>query len=211
MKNRIPDLAIDNHPELVTNEAIALNPARYALRQIWESWAKLREAEAVTTDKRRLARAAQSVVNHTGKVADEALKNLDSFRKDLDAKVENGVAPKAADPAALEIRAHFKNQRHPVKLFGERVTAGDRRTVAAVLSAPAFLSGLTDEQHRTMRDHARRTFFPEECATIDDIDRHGQRVIIAMSMVKSTLEPLIKEWSGEKEEKAFAAFNGGAA
>lgn len=210
-KLRIPALAIDNHPDMVVNEAIALNPARYALKQVWEQWDKLREAEAVTTDKKRLARAAQSVVSHAQKVADDALKNLDSFRKDLEAKVSNGVAPKTMDYAAGEIRAYWKSQRHPFTGLSNLVKAGDRRTLAAILTAPAYLSGLKDDQHQTLLGLARETWFPEETKTLADIDRAGGRVMIVANTVKSTLTPLIKEWSGEKEEKAFAAFKEGGA
>ena len=212
-KLKIPALAIDNHPDMVVNEAIALNPARYALRQVWDQWAKLRDAEVVATDSKRLARAATAVVGHTWKVADEALKNLDSFRKDLEAKVSNGVAPKTPDAAAAEIRAHFKNQRHPSTALSSLVKQNDRRTLAAILTAPAYLSGLNDDQHKTLLGLARETWFPEEVRTLKDIDHAGSRVMIVADTVKKTLTPLIAAWSGEKEEKAFAAFNteGGAA
>lgn len=211
MKNKIPELAIDNHPDLVTNEAIALNPARYALRQIWDSWNKLREAEAVATDKRRLARAAQSVVNNAQKTAEHALTALEGSRKSLEEKLKTEITPSRMDQAAGEIRAYWKGQRHPFTGLSSLVKQSDRRTLAAVLSAPAYLSGLKDDQHQTLLGLARETWFPEETQIIRDINRHAGRVMIAADTVKRTLLPLIAEWAGEKEEKAFAAFKEGGA
>ncbi len=203
-KLRIPELAIDNHPDLVQNPAIALNSARWALKTIWESWHKLRDAELVTTDKKRLARAAQSVVSHADSTCVEAVRMMDSFRKDIETKLTNEITPARPDAAAAEIRAHWKAQEHAFVSLGAAVKAKDRRTMAAVLSCPAYLSGLTDEQHSTLLGLARESWFPEETATLKDIDLHSRRVLLAQGTVKSTLEPLIKEWSGEKEEKAFA-------
>ncbi len=203
-EEKIPALAIDNHPDLVTNPAIALNPARSVLTHLWDQWERLRSAEVVATDKRRLAHAAQGVVKSIDDRAVEALRMMDSFRKDIEAKLTSEITPARVDAAAAEIRAHWKGQRHPFTGLSSLVRAKDRRTMAAVLSAPAYLSGLTDEQHQTLLGLARESWFPEETKTLADIERHGQRVLIAQGTVKSTLEPRIKRWLGEEEEKAFA-------
>jgi len=204
-KLRIPDLAIDNHPDLVVNESVHLNAARYALREVNAAWAKLRECEAVTTDHKRLAAAATKVVAHADKVTAEALKHLEESRKMLEAKLAAEVTPVRTDQAAAEIRAHFKSQRHPFALLGPLVSQNDRRTLAAILTAPAYLSGLNESQHVTLRDLCRETWYPEETKILKDIDRHGGRVIMLANTVKTTLNPLITEWSGAKEESAFAA------
>ncbi len=213
-KPQIPTLAIDNHPDLVTNPAIALNPARNALKGIWTDWDRLREAEAVSTDKKRLAKAAQSVVSRAGDSAIKALQAMDGFRKQIELKLINEITPLRQDPVAAEIRAHFKGQKEVFAAVATAVRGKDRRTTAAILGAPGYLSGLTEDQKNTLLDLARESWFPEEVQTLKDIDRHSQRVILCLGTVKSTLEPLVKEWAGEAEEKAFAALqpkNGGAA
>lgn len=211
MKLKIPSLAIDNHPDTVQSESVHLNAARGALKNIWDQWKKLQEAEAVTTDKKRLARAAAAVVGNAEKTAETALKALQGSYDSLEAKLVAEVTPTKMDYAASEIRAYWKSQRHPFTGLSSLVKSGDRRTLAAVLTAPAYLSGLKDDQHQTLLGLARETWFPEETRTLKDIDHAGGRVMILANTVKNTLTPLIKEWSGEKEEKAFAAFKEGGA
>jgi hypothetical protein len=49
----------------------------------------------------------------------------------------------------------------------------------------------TAELQQNLLNPARETWFPEETATIKDIDHHAGRLILAMGKVKSVLEPLI--------------------
>jgi len=210
-KLRIPALAIDNHPDMVVNASIHLNAARYALKTVGDAWGKLREAEAVATDKKRLARAAQGVVNLAGKVVTESLTHMDESRKILETKLTNEITPARVDPVAVEIRAHFKAQKRPFMAVASLVKQNDRRTLAAVLSAPAYLSGLDDTQHATLRDMCRSEWYAEDVEALKDMERHGLRLVALLGTVKTTLEPLVKQWANEAEDAAFAKLNGGAA
>ena len=119
------------------------------------------------------------------------VKELQSYADSL----EKAVAEAVDDPTrrtseglalAGEIRTHLKGLAK-----GERVTfvkraidEGDRRTVAAVLHAPPYLSGLTDRQLGTLRDFAANAFAPTEHAqaratraAIDRVTSGGSRLV----------------------------------
>ena len=70
------DLPVDAHPGAVKGNSPLLNPARKASETLWQTWAKLREAEPNVSDKRRLAQVAQKAAERALSVADNALSAL---------------------------------------------------------------------------------------------------------------------------------------
>lgn len=53
----------------------------------------------------------------------------------------------------------------------DAVRGGDKRTVSAVLAAPAFLSGLKDKYHDVIRDQAARHWAPVDYAQHEAIEK----------------------------------------
>jgi hypothetical protein len=212
-KQRIGSLAIDFDPLTVQSEAIALNPARNCLTKIGEAWTRLMDAEKASTDKKRLSKAVASVVAFVDKMAVESLKSMQSFRDDAEARIAVELRH-GLDQASVagEIRAFYRCAKHPFSLLGTAITAGDRRSVAAVLDGPCFLSGMDASQHAVLRDLARKQWCAVDDKIVSDVDKHGQQIIKLQAHVHTVLAPLVKEWSGEKEEAAFANLgNGGVA
>ena len=203
-KLRVKPLPIDAHPDIIVNESIALNPARHAAREIWSTWAKLQEAEPVVTDRRKFASAAKGVLDRISKTAIDAIARLEASQKDIERKIQEGVCPRTPDAAAGEIRNHWKGQRHPWVKLAEAIRQGDKRTAAAVLSAPGYLSGLDEAQHASLMTVARETFFKDDCALLADLDRAARRLVVTIAETDGILKPIIKE-AEDPEAKALAS------
>jgi len=61
---------------------------------------------------------------------------------------------------AQEVRNYISKQKAPVDFVMRSLSDG--RVLGAVLTAPSFLSGLTDVQMNVMRERARAALHPEE-------------------------------------------------
>ncbi|HNY80780.1 MAG: hypothetical protein RBS72_15000 [Sedimentisphaerales bacterium] len=193
-------LPIDAHPDVIVNKSPALNPARSAAKTLWDTWAKLREAEAGVSDKRRLAEAARKTAERALAVTDKALAELQANRDTTEARIAAVVCPKTPDPLGGEIRTHLKGQKHSFILLSDLVRKGDRRTIAAVFAGPAYLSGLDEKQYAALRDLARETWCREDAETVRDIDRAAGRLMLTAQHVSTTLAPLVKKWSGTDDK-----------
>src|SRR5262249_528668 len=60
---------------------------------------------------------------------------------------------------AAEIRAHAAAHPSPIDFATKSI--GDERTLGALLYAPAYLSGLTEEEQKVVRRRAREALDPE--------------------------------------------------
>jgi hypothetical protein len=82
-------------------------------------------------------------------------------------ELESKMAGPSLNPAvATEIRGVIRAMSPTDRSTTLRTKAGDPVTSAAVLGAPAYLSGLTDEQQAEFRELARRTQHPDEYAAL---------------------------------------------
>ena len=203
MKNQqqpLQDLPLDAHPGAVKGESPLLNPARKASETLWATWNKLRDAERNVSDKHKLAPLAQKAVERALSSTDKALSALQKNRDTVDAKINQTVLLKTPDALGFEIRAHFKSAKSPFTEVATLVRKGDHRSVAAILNAPAYLSGLTNEQHSTLLELAQKQFCPEETRTLADIDRAAGRLQLTAAHITETLAPRIKEWTGTDDK-----------
>jgi hypothetical protein len=76
--------------------------------------------------------------------------------------------PSVNKPVAVEIRAHAKSLSDSarIKFISDAASAGDKATLASLLAAPAYLSGLTTEQASLARKLAQDKFAPVESAQL---------------------------------------------
>lgn len=106
-------------------------------------------------------------------------KNYEELEK-ISQTLGQQVAAAVDDPArktpeglavATEIRAHMKGLPEAKRsaFAYSAVEAGDKQTVAAILHAPAYLSGLTDRQMATLRHRAELTYAPNESAQLEAV------------------------------------------
>jgi hypothetical protein len=140
------------------------------------------------------AAAAEQAFARAAKVADRRLKELKEHREGVAKRVAEAVdhtpgrQPVGISQAA-EIRAHIKalpgEQR--LALVQTALSAGDKQTVAAVLFAPAYLSGLSAEEMAGVRHAAERKFAPEDSAALGAVDGLIERVMRAGSLAVGRL------------------------
>lgn len=118
--------------------------------------------------------AAEQAFARVGPAIDRRLKELDGYRNTLEQRVATALdhpARKTAEGLALaaEVRSHIKGMKKPderMKFVTQAIDAGDIPTVAAVLHAQPFLSGLEPETHATLRARAAAKFAPVDDAQL---------------------------------------------
>ncbi len=207
MKNKnssIGDLPLDAHPGAIKGgDNPLLTPAKRASESLWDSWAKLRDTEKSVTDKSKLAPIAQKVVEKALATTDKALDSLRKNRELLTAKVNSVVSPKTGDPLGAEIRSHIKAQKSAFIFLAAAVKSGDKRTLAAALNAPAYLSGLTTEQCSSLLALAQKTFCPEEVLLIENIDKAAARLSRTAEHISTTIAGRIRTWSNAADDDAL--------
>jgi len=105
------------------------------------------------------AEAAATALDRAAQVVDRRLASLNRSRDGLETRVAEALKDTAHPPAVhAEIRAHLKglSDSKRVSWLMSAAKRGDKATMHAILSAPAFLSGLTEEQVALARNEAAR-------------------------------------------------------
>lgn len=181
----------------------AYSAARAALGELRDTYAAIEDAERAVRDaeppaaapglrraagarEEELAEAATRAFDRTAASVDRRVASMRGARDALAARLSEALAdPAAATPQGIaiaqEVRAHFRalgaDERHA--FLSAAVEAGDRRTVAALLSAPPYLSGMTPEVAASLRSRAADRWAPVESAQARALERAVDRVIDA--------------------------------
>lgn len=96
----------------------------------------------------RVADYADKLMTPALQKVDAANAHLSTQIKAVEADLNKAITGSAHSALASEIRAHAKAQKSPMQFVSELIQSGDEQSVSAVLGAPAYLSGLTQQ----MRD-----------------------------------------------------------
>lgn len=189
-----------------TPGARALSIAQAALTTSYTAYAKVEEAvgslplgDEVRMVNGRPTKLAGGAVDQlvaategaSKRVLSVVQKNYEELGK-IEQTLDQQVAAAIDDPArktpvglsvATEIRAHVKALPD-----GKRATfayaaveAGDKQTVAALLHAPPYLSGLTDKQMAALRQRAAHAFAPVETTQLEAVRNAADMVASAGS------------------------------
>lgn len=115
---------------------------------------------------------------------------LRRHREALNTRVANALdVPSRKTPEGLAVAgaiwAHVKSLPSDKRMsfLTKAVEDGDKTTVAAVLHAPAYLSGMTDKQMATLRHRAAHVFAPTDAAQLEAVEAVMDRVAAAGSRV----------------------------
>lgn len=192
-------IPIDAHPDVIRGKSSLLEPARKASKVIWDVWHSVKTATGEVEDKKRLAVVAQKAVERAFTVVHTNKGYLKKSRQTLVDKVDATIMPKAPDALGVEIRQHMCQGKQAFMEVSEAIQKGDKRIVAAVLTAPAMLSGLDDQQYNTLKGLAKDIMCPEEAGTITDIDNAVARLERSAAQISVTMAPLIREWLGNDD------------
>jgi hypothetical protein len=146
---------------------------------------------------------------------EQARKIRDEAADGRDPKVER-AATEASQKARLtphgiaitsQVRDHLKAQPDGERLNWVRnaITSGDKFTVAAILSAPPYLSGLTPEALDLIRAQAATQFAPKEYAQLRATRDAITRVQHAGSQLLGKFGPIMQRGLNSPEAVAAAA------
>lgn len=188
--------------------ARALALAQSAMTVAYTSYAKLEDAvrslplgdevRMVNGRPKQLsAGAIDELVSTTRGVSERVLatvqKNYEELEKvaqSLGQQVDTAIDDPARNTpvglsVATEIRAHVKSLADGKRstFAYAAVEAGDKQTVAAILHAPAYLSGLTDKQMSALRQRAAYAFAPTESTQLEAVRKAGTMVATAGSQL----------------------------
>ena len=204
------EVPIDHNPDTIIGEGPSTTHAKNAMMSIWGTWNAVKmAAEDPDTPLPTLARVSQQAVERGLAQADRAAGLITESIRSLEASIEEDVCPRQPDMIAAEIRSYWRTEvsdrqgkTNRGKLDGMmQAVRADKRTSAAILAAPPYLSGLDDDAHALVRQTAVQHWAAERQADLEEAERALQKVTAAASRVSETLAPKIHQWANPEPTK----------
>ena len=171
-----------------------LRDAGTSIKQI-ESVRKANQEDPTQTQSARAVNTFKFAEKQFGKIHKrmESLPSISLVMQDLQSEMDATMAERAKSPFASEARARIASmpEAERASFISKRMQGEDIETAAYALGAPAFLSGLSDEQHKTLKNHYQNTVFSAEMdamKALDSLNIHTQKAIKSTSQVFSNIE-----------------------
>lgn len=188
------DIPPDHHPAVLKGKSPGANLGRAALTSIYEAYGKINDTAARVSDKGRLASAAQPFAEHAVQSAGRAMTTLRSQIAHLDGEIATALKPPVEPNLAGQVRAHWAQSGKALQGVKAAIDDGDMTTMSAVLSAPAYLSGLTDENQAVLRLVAAAAVAPDMVARRGEAADALERVERATDHFMQTIAGRLNEW-----------------
>ncbi|MDP2374270.1 hypothetical protein [Reyranella sp.] len=198
----------------------AYNAGRIALEDLRKSYAAIHDAERSlraaaspnadirmgpdglhqhTGRDEELSGAAERAFNRTAKVVDLRMAEMKAHASILEGNVADALKdPRgtAADGIAIaqEVRGHLRSlpDAERFAFIRKAIESDDRRSVAAVLAAPSFLSGLAPASQAMVRDLAARRWAPVDHAQAQAVAKAIERVTTASKVIVGRYSRVLK-------------------
>lgn len=132
----------------------------------------------ITRRREAVGRQALSELADHWKPAESAEKSVLADIKLIESKMTALPEPPSTNvdiAMQQEIRSHIRGLKSPIDFVMKSIS--DPRTLAAVLTAPAYLSGLTETEHGVVKQRARAAFHP-------DLDQHQKWLASSLDDLK---------------------------
>lgn len=194
------DIPPDHHPAVIKGESPGANSGRAALQHLYEAYGKINDTARRVSDKGRLAAASQPFAERALNSVSWALTTLDQERDHLDKEIEQALTPAKNSPQAGEVRTFWRGQPKSIAELTKLFRAKDMTTISAVLSAPAYLSGLDEKQQGLLRVVAAEAVAPDKVQQRAEAADAAQRVEHAMNHFMQTIAASLREWR-DKDSK----------
>jgi hypothetical protein len=154
-------------------------------KALQETWAETQRAQ-----QQELLRRSASMIEAAGTKADKAIATLAARIQHADGEIAKALVPRAQDgPMHTEIRAMIRSRGDDaISVVTSAINSGKRDVVAAVLGAPAMLSGLSDEHHQTLATLARTTLEGAKQKHLENLQRD-------LKVIQRSREYFLKEMS----------------
>ncbi len=203
------DIPLDHHPDTIRGTSAGAVTGRAALTLLYEANGKISDAANQVRDKGGLASAvlpfAERAINRAGR----QLTTLRAQLTHLDNDIGAAITPKQNDPHAGEIRAYWLAKSAKGKLAGAQAlkelhdvfSQGDLKTISALLSAPAYLSGIHDEQQVLLRGVAAKAVAPEKVAAHEETQAAIASVERVLTEFSKTVAEKINQWRDDNHKR----------
>ncbi len=188
------DIPPDHHPAVVKGDSPGATLGRAALTGIYEAYGKINDTAAKVADKGRLASAAQPFAERAVQQAGRAVTTLRKQIAHLDGEIATALKPPVEPNLAGQIRSHWARSGKALTGVKAAIDDGDAATMSAVLSAPAYLSGLTDKSQATLRLVAAAAVAPDMVAQRVEAAAALARVEAASDHFMQTIAARLREW-----------------
>lgn len=203
MSNREITVPIDHHPGMVRGDGPSANAARAAMAALHDAWGHISRAAADrSVDLPRLARAAQGAMERALTEADKATAAINKHVTNLETAIVAATQPRQDPALATEIRGYWRSVGWDKGLIP--AVEADARTASAVLSAPAYLSGLDAKKHELVRLAAKKAHAPEQSAALEEALLARERVETASTRMIEIVAPRIRQWIAPENESLTA-------
>lgn len=189
------DIPPDWHTGTIRGEGPGAQTGRAALETIYEAASKINDVARQVQDTGRLAQAAQPYAERALATAGRQASTLEAQVRHLDSEIASTLKAPVAPDIAAQVRAHWA-ARSQQALTGIRaaIEQGDTATISAVLHAPAYLSGLTDEQQVLLRTMAAAKLAPDHVAQRDEAEAALGQVHNAIGSFTKTMAGRLRQW-----------------
>jgi hypothetical protein len=205
----------DSHPSVISRRYAeresVVGVAVEAMEAGYSVFGTINELAGQVRDKARLAQQALPHVERAASKFGRAIDALRARRDALDKQLTEKIVGDGRDHVGGEIRAHLKSLKAAAVLkVADAARLGDRRTVAAALSAPAYLSGLDEKQQETLRGVVRQALEPDLTGVLADLDANLARVERANTVFLEKTAASIRAWRSQDDELIGKALGGAA-
>lgn len=225
-----PNVSIGLHPEnviaiegldedtehLVAHVLTTFDEAYRAVEAVYTARDAVKQNPAVTPEGRvmQLAQFADKKQAAVMPMIDRSMRTLQANIQQSEAELAKPLQVESHSALASEIRAHVAklNTSQRMSFLSQRMKAGDAKTLGAVLSQPAFLSGMSDEEqsiqtrlYNEQRDPkaTKRLSVMRQALTM--LEQRGGLVMLEMSKAVGAAPAKVRALR-EATRKAEAAF-----
>ena len=179
---------------VTSRQAIALEGVRsFNLDTLSESEAHGLLGAILGPDRVGEAELAEHAVQSAGR----AMTTLRKQVEHLDSEIATALKPPVEPNLAGQIRAHWAQSGKALTGVKAAIDDGDTATMSAVLSAPAYLSGLTDKSQAALRLVAAAAVAPDMVAQRGEAADALARVERATDHFMQTIAGRLREWRDE--------------
>lgn len=192
----VKPLPADYMPSAIRGDSPAARNATAVLNDLAVTWATISEAAKVS-DMAKLAPAARRSYDTVSAKLRTTQATIDSQIAHYAGQIEERIVPRIDAALGAELRNHLRDKNI---LEITKAAASDPRVSSALLSAPAILTGLKEDQIALVRKNATQAHAPEQAALMDEAVAAGKRIAKAADHIVTGLGSKVVAWEIEAKE-----------
>lgn len=195
---------IDFDHRTVRGDTPAAVSARQTLQVLTDTWRTIAEAAAGDEPLPQLGKVAQAALSTGLRRVDNTLADVGKAIKTAEANIHANTQPPVQPTLAAEVRSEVARLvRGKTSKFEQVVENAktDVRVASSILSAPAFLSGLTQKQYDTVKTMAESTFAPDAVANLKTARGAEAKLTTARDRAIQALGPKLALWQNPESTR----------